>query len=161
MFPRLRACAILKSMAISSNKTPATYEDVNLLLRLYELRTEARMRTARAWFVSKCKAATFEEAMQLAPPGSEENASYRMVTSYWDMVASYVCAGVLNANLFYESNRELLVVYVRIKHLLPAIRQAYSDPFYLHSLEEVGESYAAWLTERAPGSYEAFAKRIG
>lgn len=148
-------------MAISSNKTPATYDDVNLLLRLYELRTEARMRAARAWFISKCKAASYEEAMKLAPPGSDENASFRMVSSYWDMVASYVCAGVLNANLFYESNRELLVTWVRIKPILPAIREAFSDPFYLHSLEEVGESYAAWLNERAPGSFEAFAKRIG
>ncbi|KAB2910440.1 MAG: enoyl-CoA hydratase/isomerase family protein [Dechloromonas sp.] len=102
-----------------------------------------------------------EEAMKLAPAGSDENAFFRMVTSYWDMVASYVTAGVLNANLFYESNRELLVVWVRIKPLLPAIREAFSDPFYLHSLEEVGEDYAAWLNNRAPGSFEAFAKRIG
>ena len=148
-------------MAISRNNTPATHEDVNLLLRLYELRTEARMRAARAWFISKCKASSYEEAMKLAPPGSDENASFRMVSSYWDMVASCVAAGVLNANLFYESNRELLVAWVRIKPILPAIREAFADPFYLHSLEEVGEDYAAWLNERAPGSFEAFAKRIG
>jgi hypothetical protein len=148
-------------MAISSKKTPATYEDVNLLLRLFELRREERMRAARAWFVAKCRAATFEEAMTLAPPGSEENASFRMVSSYWDMVASYICAGVLNADLFYESNRELLIVWVRIKPILPAIREAFADPCYLHSLEEVGENYAAWLNERAPGSFDAFVKRIG
>lgn len=148
-------------MAISSKKTPATYEDVNLLLRLFELRREERMRTARAWFVAKCRAATFEEAMTLAPPGSEENTSFRMVSSYWDMVASYICAGVLNADLFYESNRELLIVWVRIKPILPAIREAFADPCYLHSLEEVGENYAAWLNERAPGSFDAFVKRIG
>lgn len=148
-------------MAISSKKTPATYDDVNLLLRLYELRREERMRAARAWFVAKCRVANFEEAMALAPPGSDENTSFRMVSSYWDMVASYVSAGVLNADLFFESNRELLVVWVRLKHILPAIREAFADPFYLHSLEEVGEHYAAWLNERAPGSFEAFAKRMG
>ncbi len=148
-------------MAIPTSKTPATHHDVKLILHLYELRREQRLRAARAWFIAHCKAATFEDAMQLAPPGSEENASLRMVSTYWDMAASFVRSGALNADLFYESNRELLVVYVRIKPILPAIRKAFEDPFYLHSLEEVGEHYAAWLNQRAPGSFEAFAKRVG
>ncbi|MDZ7636836.1 MAG: hypothetical protein U5J83_01045 [Bryobacterales bacterium] len=148
-------------MNSSPRKTPATYDDANLLLRLYELRREDRMRAARAWFASKYHAANLEEAMTLGPPGSEENASFRMVTSYWDMVASYITAGVLNADLFFESNRELLLVWIRIKPIIPEIRAAFGDPCYLHSLEEVGENYAIWLNSRAPGSFEAFAKRMG
>lgn len=148
-------------MAITAPNTPATHDDVKLILHLYELRREQRLRVARAWFIAHCKAATFEDMMKLAPPGSEENASLRMVSSYWDMAASFVRSGALNADLFYESNRELLVVYARLKPMLAAVRQAYEDPFYLHSLEEIGEHYAAWLNKRAPGSFEAFAKRVG
>lgn len=33
----------------------ATYEDANLLLRLYEMRREDKLRKARAWFVAECK----------------------------------------------------------------------------------------------------------
>ena len=34
-----------------------TYDDANLILRLYEMRREDRMRQARAWFTAKCKVA--------------------------------------------------------------------------------------------------------
>ena len=35
--------------------TQATYDDANLLLRLYELRRDPKMREARAWFVASFK----------------------------------------------------------------------------------------------------------
>jgi uncharacterized membrane protein YgcG len=69
-----------------------TYDDVNLILKLYELRREERMRKARAWF-AKYKASSIDEHLKHYPPGSEEDASFRMVTTYWEMVASFVTAG--------------------------------------------------------------------
>ncbi len=33
-----------------------TYDDANLILRLYEMRREDRTRQARAWFTARCKA---------------------------------------------------------------------------------------------------------
>jgi len=38
----------------------ATYDDVNLILRLYELRREPKMRTARDWFAKNFKAANLD-----------------------------------------------------------------------------------------------------
>ena len=56
-----------------------THDDANLILRLYEMRREDRMRKARAWFASTCKGVhTFEALMAIAPGGSDENASFRM-----------------------------------------------------------------------------------
>ncbi|MGC4049003.1 MAG: hypothetical protein QM757_05735 [Paludibaculum sp.] len=69
---------------IEWNRQP-TYEDANLLLRLYEERREEKLRKARAWFVSECKYKTVEDWQKLCPPGSEMNAYYRMVTTYWEM----------------------------------------------------------------------------
>ena len=60
-----------------------TYEEVNLMLRLYDLRREPRLREARAWFVENFRAATPEELMQKYPQGSQENTYIRMVISYW------------------------------------------------------------------------------
>ena len=54
-------------------------EDAKLILHLYELRREPRMREARDWFVRHFQAKTMEEFHALCPPGSEANASYRMV----------------------------------------------------------------------------------
>jgi len=81
-----------------------TYDEVNLMLRLYELRREPRLREARAWFVEHFHAGTPEEVMQKYPQGSQENTYIRMVISYWDMVASIVNRGMINDELFFESN---------------------------------------------------------
>lgn len=141
-------------------KNCATYDDVNLILRLYELRREERMREARAWFIKEFRVTTIEHLDALCPPGSESNASFRMVVSYWDMVASFITGGVLHAETFFESGRELLVVWERVRDILPAFREQRGDAAALSNLEQVAESFIEWMNGRAPGSYETFSKRI-
>ena len=85
---------------VSTDKRAATYDDAQLLLRLYELRREEKMRTARNWFMRNFRAETLEQFQDLCPLGSEENAYYRMVVSYWEMAASFVAMGVLHHELF-------------------------------------------------------------
>jgi hypothetical protein len=138
----------------------ATYDDANLILRLYDMRREERMREARAWFTGNFHASTMEEFLKLCPLGPKENANYRQVISYWDMAASFVTAGVLSEELFFESNRELLLTYTRVEKLIPAIREANKDPFALKNLEAVAKNFIDWLNKRAPGTYDAFAARV-
>jgi hypothetical protein len=142
------------------SRPQATYDDVNLILRLYDMRREEKLREARAWFVANCRAESYAELMQKFPVGSADNAKYRMVISYWDMAASFIAGGVLKEDLFFESSREMLICYVRLGKIIPEIRHTNSDPFAFHNLEEVSKRYIAWLNNRAPGSYEAFAKRL-
>lgn len=137
-----------------------TYDDANLILRLYEMRREQRMREARAWFTAGFRPKAWEDLATLAPPGSAENASYRMVITYWDMVASFVVTGVLNKELFFQSGRELLLVFERLRVVLPAIRESYSDPSYMSNLERVGLDYASFMQAQNPDAYKAFVKRI-
>jgi hypothetical protein len=138
-----------------------TYDDANLILRLYEMRREARMRQARAWFTSKCKGVqSFDDLLKLAPAGSDENASYRQVVTYWDLVASFIVSGILHRELFFQSGRELLLVWERVRDLVPSMREAYKDPNYLKNLETVGTEFAAFMKGQSESSYEAFLKRI-
>jgi hypothetical protein len=137
-----------------------TYDDASLILRLYEMRREERLRQARSWFTATMKAKSYDELLKLAPGGSEENASYRMVVSYWDLVASFITSGVLNRELFFQSGRELLLVFERLRALLPSIRDAYKDPSYLRHLEAVGHDFAEYYKKQDAGAYEAFVKRI-
>jgi hypothetical protein len=138
-----------------------TYDDANLILRLYEMRREARMRQARAWFSANCKGVqTFEDLLKLAPAGSDENAFYRQVVTYWDLVASFVANGILHRELFFQSGRELLVVWERVRDLVPSMREAYKDPTYLKNLETVGNEFAAYMKAQSEASYEAFLKRV-
>ncbi len=137
-----------------------TYDDANLILRLYEMRREERMRKARAWFTATCKAKSYDELLKLAPGGSDENASVRMVTSYWDLVASFMTSGVLNKELFFQSGRELLLVWERVRDYLPSMREAYQDPRYLQHLEAIGNEFAAHFKKQDAVAYAAFLKRI-
>ena len=92
-------------------ETRGTYDDVDLILRLYELRREDKMRKAREWFAKSFKVRTMAEFTSLCPPGSEENAYFRMAITYWEMVASFMTSDVLNQHLFFQSGRELLFAW--------------------------------------------------
>jgi len=131
----------------------ATYDDANLCLRLFELRREETMRKARNWF------ATFHASTpaDLPPMGTQENAYFRMVTSYWDMAASFVTSGVLNQDLFLETNGELLFVWEKVRELLPQMRKANANPGYMKNLETLGNA----AIKRMPAeAYKAFSDRI-
>jgi hypothetical protein len=139
----------------------ATYDDANLVLRLYDTRREDRLRKARAWFAGNFKGvSTIEQFQKVCAPGTDENASFRMVTTYWDMAASFVTNGVLNEVLLYDSGRELLFVWERSKDYIAAFRQANKDSTYLKNLEIVGNSFANRYRTASPDGYEAFVKRV-
>ena len=146
------------SATTSKMERPATYDDANLLLRLFELRREEKIRQARAWFNRNFKAANLEEFQKLCPTGSDENAYYRMVASYWDMASSFVTSGVLHRELFAQNSRELLFVWERIRDIVPLLRDSYKNPKYLKNLETVA---AAMIEdEKRQGSYETFSAMV-
>lgn len=131
----------------------ATYDDANLCLRLYELRREETMRKARQWF------ATFsaKTPADLPAPGTPENAYLRMVTSYWDMAATFVTSGVLNEDLFMQTNGELTFVWEKVRELVPQVRVQNKNPNYLKNLETVGNA----AIKRMPAeAYQQFSSMI-
>jgi hypothetical protein len=134
------------------------FEQANLMLRLYEMRRESRLRLARSWFVDKFSAADPQELMQKYPPGSDENASIRMVTSYWEMCAGLVNRGLIDDELFFENNGEAWVVWEKVKHLVPAFRAGYKNPHIFGHLEKLAARMEAWRDRIAPGSSEAMRK---
>ena len=138
----------------------ATFDDANLILKLYDLRREPRLRDARRWFVASFKVKTLAELGALCPPGSEESASYRQVTTYYEMVASFLTSGVLNAELFYQSGRELLLVWERMRDVLPEIRAANQNPSEYRNLELAARAFSERWKAQVPGAYEAFSKRV-
>jgi hypothetical protein len=143
-----------------SKATPATYDDAKLILRLYELRRDPRMREARKWFVESFRVRTYDEFTALCPVGSRENQSFRMVMTYWDMVAGFVTSGILNRDLFFESSRELLLVWERLRDLYTTIKPLMNGDPMMTDLEAVGNAFIEWWKERSPAAYEAFSKRV-
>jgi hypothetical protein len=134
----------------------ATYDDANLILKLFELRREETLRKARAWFGANFNPASLEEMMQKYPPGTQESTYARMVVSYWDMAASFVTAGVLNQDLFFQSGGELLFVWERLRGIVASFRQMTKNPQAWVNLETVGNAYIKHVESRGPEAYAAF-----
>jgi hypothetical protein len=135
-------------------KNPATYDDANLILKLYDLRREPRLRDARKWFGGAPQFQSREEWLKCCPAGSEENASYRMVVTYWEMVASLVASEVLNAELFYASNAEMLFVWEKIRIFLPEMRAAQKNPMMYRNLEQVATQFIEHMKASSPEWYD-------
>lgn len=134
----------------------STYDDVNLVLKLYELRREEKLRAARRWFMTSFRPKTLDEVATLCPPGSEEEASFRMVVSYWNMVASFITSGVLNQELFFQSGEEMLFVWERIRDLVPQARERFNNPLLAKNLETVAKAYIQWMNRQSPEMYPTF-----
>ena len=138
-----------------------SYEEVNLMLRLYDMRREPRLREARGWFVEHFHPESPEDMMQKYPQGSEENTHIRMVISYWEMVASIVNRGLINDELFFESNGEIWVVWDRMRAVVPAWRSAFKNPRMFEGIELTCKRLEAWRERRAPGSTAAMKQIMG
>lgn len=111
------------------------YEDANLILRLYELRREEVMRKARRWFIGFTPESTEDFQKVFADP--ESSAYFRMVTSYWDMAASFVNNGAIDTQMFHDANLEHFAVMSKVEPFLPQLRQMWNMPRYLGHLEKL------------------------
>ncbi|HKP85669.1 MAG TPA: hypothetical protein VJZ26_06220 [Blastocatellia bacterium] len=133
----------------------ATYKDAQLILKLYDLRREEKLREAREWFFMSFSPAKYEDMLEVVTPGHPHNAHFRMVVSYWDMAASFAVRGPLNADLLLESGGELLGVWAKIGEFIPQFRKELQLPEFLRNIEAVINK-----VEWAPGRIEWARERI-
>ena len=75
----------------------------------------SRLRQARDWFFANCFADTLDEAMHIAPPGTEAGTNFMMVISYWDQACALLNYGLLHEDLFFETSGEFFGVWNRIR----------------------------------------------
>jgi hypothetical protein len=109
----------------------------NALLKLYELRTEPKLRQARAWFAFECHPSTTTDVLATWLGPGHTSAPYRMVTTYWDMAASLVVHGAIPADMFNEANTEHFSVYAKLRPFLDEMRAKTEYPDYLGNIERV------------------------
>jgi len=134
--------------------------DADLLLHLYELRREERLRRAREWLIEEFHIDSVESFGRQLPPGSEENAYFRMALSYWDMAASLVNHGLLKEDLFFENTGEFWVIWERVKHLVPGLREIRKNPLVWRNLETLAHKYEQWMATRAPEALNETRRRL-
>ncbi len=123
--------------------------DAELVLRLYEIRRDPELRKARQWLISDFKATSWGEVEAQYLTGSEPDRFFRMVTSYWEMLAAMVNRGVLNEDLYFDTTGEHVVVWNKIKAIVPGAR-AKIRPTYLWNLEQMVRRHLAWRESTYP-----------
>ena len=115
--------------------TPA--ESATLLLRLYELRREKKLRRAREWFAAQ----RFESVDDLiAAARGKENHFFRMVLSYWDMTAALVLHDAIEPAMFHDAGNEHVYVWAKLEPFLGEFRTRVNQPTYLSKLERLIEA---------------------
>jgi hypothetical protein len=114
---------------------PTAVESAQLNLKLFALRRDPALREARAWFLGEFHPATFEDFTAIA--SGKRNASVRMVLGYWDMAASLVTFGAIDAAMFRAAHTEIVATFAKIEPFLAQIRQTSGIPEFLHHVETV------------------------
>ena len=110
-------------------------ESAELILKLYDLRREAKMREARSWIIGFFPETTQDVLKVMID--AETSAYYRMVTSYWNMAASFVNHGAIDEEMFSEANGEHFVVFAKIEPFLSDLRETMGNPDILGNLEKL------------------------
>lgn len=114
---------------------PTPFESAQLNLQLFDLRREPTLREARAWFLGEFTPETMEELM--AAVSGDRNPSFRMVVGYWDMAASLVTSGAIDADAFLAAHSEIMGTFCKIQPFLADMRSAIKEPGFLKHMEAV------------------------
>ena len=108
----------------------ATAVDAEIVLRLYELRREETLRKARHFMVFVFQPKTLEELRAVSRDlTATENVAWRQALSYWEMAASLVLRGAVEAELFLDSNGEGIVLYAKFHHFHAETEKESGSPF--------------------------------
>ena len=132
-------------------ETKPTYEQAQLHLQIYEMRREARLRQAREWFFKNYFVDSMEDAMRIAPPGTEAGAFAMMVFSYWEQACAFLNYGLLHEDLFFETSGEFFAVWERVKPTIQQGREQWKSQQFLAHLEKAANRYESWVESRSPG----------
>ena len=106
------------------------------------------MREARTWYARSFNPTSIDEVMQAV--SGPNSAQFRMVTSYWDMAASFVLNDAIDEKMFNDANGEQHVVFAKIEPFIAEYRTKMGNPSYLTSLER--------LVMKVPGARDRLAQ---
>ncbi len=132
----------------------ATPADAEIILKLYQLRTETVMRQARAWMTGEFWPDTAEEFFAIATnPADPHSAWFHQVATYWEMAAAMVLHGAVSVDLFVDCNAEGFYLLAKFSHILGAIRERM--PSFLVKTSEVVKRSTS-----AAARYETILKNV-
>jgi hypothetical protein len=123
-----------------------TTADAEVVIKLYDLRREAVMRTSRDTIV-RWQPKSFDDVVAVTDWGHEHNAAFRQVSSYFEMAFGLARHGAVDKELLVEWCGEGLLLFAKIHPFLAEFRERVSPTAFQNS---------EWVTQNT----EAGAKRL-
>lgn len=136
------------------SKTTPDWHDADLVLRLYEQRRETVMRQSRDAMNARFRPRSYEDFIAVTKPEHPDNAAFRQVSTYWEMVYAMARHGVVNAEYFVESNREGMLLYTKVQPYLERFRKEASPTAFRNA------EWVATQTDAGRMTFAMFEKRL-
>jgi hypothetical protein len=139
---------------------PTPFESAQLNLQLFDLRREAVLREARSWFLLEFNPETFAELVAIVT--GPRNSAFRMVVGYWEMAASLVTTGAIDADAFRAAHGEIFATFSKIQPFLSELRAASGEEDICEHMEKVvlAVRHAEGMLSRRREALRAAAKAL-
>jgi hypothetical protein len=118
-------------------KTKKALEQAELILKLYEIRRETALRSARDYVGGEFMPKSVEDFVSLVKDGGKPSGHILQVYGYWDMVAAFVVHGALDEELIFATCQEMYFQFEKIQPYLAGFREQMKLPEFLRSMETV------------------------
>ena len=133
----------------------SAYESADLILKLYDLRREEVMRKARDWYTKQFHPASAQDVVSTLR--GDHSAYFRMVTSYWEMAASFVNRGAIDWQMFMDANPgEPVNVFVKLYPHLEELRSMFASDYD----DTEAFQHLEGVVMRLPHAKEQLAERV-
>lgn len=117
------------------------YHDADLMLRVYEMRREAKTREHRDKLNFGFWPKSYDDVKAVQQYDHPLNAAWRQLSGYWEMVYGMARNGIVNADYLAETQGEGLFFFAKVAPYLEEIRRD-GNPTTLQSVEWVANHSA-------------------
>ena len=130
------------------------HHDAELVLRVYDLRREEVMRQSRHAINREFWPRAYEDVQAVLKPDHPQNAAYRQVASYWEMVYSFARHGIVHPEFWLENNGEGLFLYAKVAPYLERLREDWQPTAFRNA------EWASKATVAGRRTFETFVARV-
>ena len=136
------------------------YHDADLVLRMYEMRREAKTREARDLLNFQFWPKSYDDVKEVQKGDNPMNFAWRQLSAYWDLVFGMARNGIVNADYLTENNGEGLFFFAKIAPYVDQIREdgfptAFKNVEWATKECETGRQMFAYISEMVQTRIEA------
>ena len=128
------------------------YHDADLVLRMYEMRREAKTREARDLLNFQFWPKSYDDVKEVQKFDNPMNFAWRQLSAYWELVFGMARNGIVNADYLTENNGEGLFFFAKIAPYVDQLREdgfptAFKNVEWATKECETGRQMFAYVSE--------------